>query len=139
MAYILKENRFFPILILWETNTYISNFRVCREVDGKKEEATTSLEEGFNSWQHYVMTYRYVAGDPGNHITIYHDGVEEAGVQKVVQDWNITKISGCGVLDLGRYYIDNDDTMQGNMILDELIIWEVQISAEDVASLFDAY
>ena len=72
------------------------------------------------------------------------DELGSTRIEENVEEWAETNsmdedISGCGELELGRYYLDDYETKQGNMVLDELIIWEVQISAKDVKNLYDAY
>ncbi len=120
------------------------NFRVRRTSDMIQEEVVISHSVfhseygGFNSWNHFVMTYFYNGHD--NIIGIYVNGIKRTDVFSKVEYRALTvDDEGCGVLDLGRYYTDNDNIAMGNMKIDEVIIWEDLILAQDINNLYDAY
>ena len=100
----------------------------------------------YDEWNLYVMTYKNTATYSENNIKLYKNGekVDHSYIEEDIEDWSETHttdedISGCGELDLGRYYRDDYNTRQAKMVLDELIIWEVQIHDNDVKNLYDAY
>ena len=102
------------------------------------EAATWMTKYGYETWNHYVMTYRYTSGNAGNNIVVYVNG-EDVGGQKTPSTYNLDDdASGCGELELGRYSHDMY-VFPGNMVIDELIIWEDQISLEHVQNLYYAY
>ncbi len=131
--------------IVWSEQSWSGfTFRVRRASDMIQEDIKIphsvfhSEYGGFNTWNHFVMTYFYNGNE--NIIGIYVNGNECTNVARYVEYRALTvDTEGCGVLDLGRYYTDNDDIAMGNMKIDEVIIWEDQISAQDIHNLYNAY
>ncbi len=123
---------------------HLLNFRVQREANNIKDQTQIdafiwSMYDSYNTWNHYVMTYKYISPNAENNVLVYVNG-QNAGVKKPPVSYTMDEdYSGCGQLDLGRYSLDLYDVGQGNMVLDELILWEEQITAQHVQDLYNAY
>ncbi len=90
---------------------------------------------GFNVWVHYVFVYKY--DGPGTEIDIYMDGV----VQSCVKDSNGPSSrpnSNTGILEIGTTFLGMQG-LEANMKMDEFLVWETVLSADDIQRLSQAY
>ncbi len=125
---------------------HLLNFRVQREANNIKDQTQIdasiwSMYGSYNTWTHYVMTYKYISLNAENNVLVYVNGYYfSAWGQDPPVSYTLDEdYSGCGRLDLGRYSLDLYDVGQGNMVLDELILWEEQITAQHAQDLYRAY
>ncbi len=96
---------------------------------------STSLlaDYGFNTWIHFVFTYEY-----GSSIDLYLNGVVHSNTVKSSSPGSGVD-SPFGTLIIGNTYIGQSNGYEAFMMLDELIIWEEWIDADDVMRLYQAY
>ncbi len=97
-------------------------------------------EYNFTTWIHFVYTYKY------NNVTrtarheAYLNGKIRPQSEKVTQNWPEWYVGNYdGRLDVGHYYVDRATRNSANMQMDELYIWEAELSCGDVIRLYQAY
>ena len=132
--------------VLWlENDGFV--FAIQRDQDTFSEyvtipKSTFLADYVYNTWQHYVVTYKYDGSNNGNNLEAYVNGEQRPDSEKSTfngflfnapntEDYN-------GGLHLGVFFLDNP-TRRGNMKMDEFVIWEKKMPTEDVKRLYEAY
>ncbi len=95
----------------------------------------------YNQWFHCVVTHKMDGCGVGNNIRVYLNGSIVTQINKFADPWddgpNLADYNGN--LDIGTARVGTHTWGTGNFQMDDLIIWESQISSEDVNRLFMAY
>ncbi len=96
---------------------------------------TASLQGqyGFNTWIHFVFTFKY-----GTSIDLYLNGMARPNTEKSSRRGSGVG-NAVGTLIVGATYIGQSNGYEAKMKMDELIIWEEWIDAEDAMRLYHAY
>ncbi len=96
---------------------------------------------GFGNWVHYVITYKYVGLETKNDMAVYFNGKVNGhtGRWHGTQKRNTTTQYYNGNMELGLREPGNPNDDTPNMKLDDLIIWQEQLTCDDVFRLYQAY
>ncbi len=144
--FITTELKQGPGFTVFWSPSYFFNLQVRRDQDTVTEHIKISPSDfladfGYNTWHHYVVTYKYDGINNGTNMDAFINGIRRPDTEKSAEagfyggdnteDYD-------GRLQLGVYWIGHD-TARGNMKMDEILIWERKISAEDVMRLYEAY
>ena len=98
--------------------------------------ARADFEEsfGFGVWVHYTITYKAGAG-----VEVYLNGEVHPELQKWVGSWWQANTQDYdGRLEIGNYFVGTSRARM-SFLMDDLIIWEEQISCDDAFRLYKAY
>ncbi len=109
-----------------------------RRSDGKKEKLSTSgflSEHGYNVWVHLVMTHKMHG--MGTNINLYLNGVARPDSEKDTPT-NANHNGVNGHLEIGNRKVGQNSYI-GNIMVDDLIIYEHEMSAQDVVKLYNIY
>ncbi len=101
----------------------------------------TDFEEsfGYGIWVHYIITYKAGAGIFGNNVQVYFNGEINPKSWKWVGSWPEANTQDYdGRLEIGNYFLGGGWATP-NIRMDDLIIWEEQISCDDAFRLYQAY
>ena len=94
----------------------------------KEEYFSLKANAAPNRWTH--ITFVYVGPDGG--ITIYHDGVLEGGTTSKIYYEPDTY---CGELKIGKLFEDDNHHRFGEVMFDELTMWNRQLSSEEIMKI----
>ena len=83
-------------------------------------------------WFHLTWVYH----GPSLGTIVYHDGVKIANGSSIHPKDNIT--TGDGRVVVGRYYTEKN-SLYRSVQLDELVLWNRELSDEEVETVFKAY
>ncbi len=97
---------------------------------------TFLAEHGYNVWVHFVMTHKMHG--TGTNINIYLNGVVRPDSEKLGTGSANYIIGYNGNLEIGNTKIGQADQV-GRIIMDELVIYEHEMPAEDVWNLYNIY
>ncbi len=93
----------------------------------------------FGIWVHYIITYKFGAGIFGNNVELYLNGEVHDKSFKWTGPWPEANTADYdGRLEVGHYFLGTLGG-EGNIRLDDLVIWEEQISCDDAYRLYHAY
>ncbi len=131
--------------MMWHKNLGLS-FCIRRDHDTNSEyinipKSTFLTDYGYNTWQHYVVTYKYDGSNNGSNMEAYVNGEQRPDGEKLTVDGFVSGSNTedfHGGLYLGVFHIDQT-SRRGNMKMDEFLIWEKKIPTEDVIRLYEAY
>ncbi len=119
-------------------------FRIIRHNDHKYEQVKMSVGNfhsnyGYGKWVHYVITYKYENGSTVNNMGVYLDGVARPNSEKSSPSpYPVTDPGYHGKLDIAHQFV-GEDSLVADIKMDELIIWEEQLSECDAIRLFHGY
>ncbi len=88
---------------------------------------------GYNVWHHYTYVYKYEAG---HNLQLYVDGNLVTTDFEALPDGYTPNDDSC--LYLGKLHTDETFGM-GQMKLDEVLVWQEQLSQDDVLYLYSFY
>ncbi len=111
-----------------------------RRSDGKKEElrmsgSTFLTEHGFNEWVHLVMTHKMHG--MGTNINLYLNGEARPDSEKDTPT-NANHNGVNGHLEIGNRKVGQNSYI-GHIMVDDLVIYEHEMSAGDVVKLYNIY
>ncbi len=94
---------------------------------------------GYGTWFHYLWRYKFENTSLGNNMNLNLNGVVQLDVEKSKPGF-----SGApghdGRLDLGHEYVNrNNDGTNGNIMMDEIKIWEEMLTEEQAEYVYYAY
>ncbi len=85
------------------------------------------------------MSYKFDGSNLGNNINVYMNGHLWKDLTRVANAWPYSNDEGYnGNLEIGHYFLGMNGG-SGHMKLDELLIWELQLSGEDILQLYNSY
>ncbi len=94
---------------------------------------------GYGIWVHYIITYKAGAGIFGNNVQVYFNGEVHPKLQKWVAPWWQANTQDYdGRLEIGTYFLGGGGS-KSSIAMDDLIIWEEQISCDDALRLYQTY
>ncbi len=120
-------------------------FFIRRDSDTKRDkifisESSFLLEHNFNTWIHYVFTYKFNQMINVSRLAGYLNGKPRPDSEKFTDSWYVSNNDDYdGRLHIGHYYVNDDTHYSGNMQFDELIIFEQELPCDDVFRLYEAY
>ena len=122
-------------------------FQVKRDSDSITEMVGLELDDfisifGFGTWVHYAISYKFESHTAGSNVNmeIYFNGEVLPKAWKWTEPWSEANLHDYdGDLELGVFELGNYWWATGNMMLDDLIIWEVQLPCDDAYRLYQAY
>ncbi len=127
--------------ILWEPSF---NFKFLTERDFDSKEEVLKIDKqifldnyGYGNWVHYVFQYRFNGSNLGNNMNVYLNGVARPDNEKSFQAWPGTH-GHDGDFELGHVHV-RQNSKYGNIMVDEIIIWEEMLTQEQVLQLYEAY
>ena len=114
--------------------------RVRRQSDQKREQLTIDsstflAEYGYNVWVHFVMTHKMHG--TGTNINVYLNGTaRHDSVKDTPNGANHQGVNGH--MDIGTSKVGSQSYI-GNFMMDELIIYEYEMTPGDVWQLYNIY
>ncbi len=123
------------------TNSTNFAVRIRRHSDGRMERfliasETFLAEHGYDVWVHFAMTHKMHGTD--NNINVYLNGVARPDSENKGTTAHNNLIGYNGNLEIGNAKIGMQDYV-GNIMMDELILYEHEMSVEDVVKLYNIY
>ncbi len=94
------------------------------------------VDYGFNVWMHSVFVYKYEGAE--TEFDLYVDGA----VQPCIKDSGPNPPEGpiphTGILEIGTTFLGVQG-VEANMKMDEFLVWQTFLSAEDIQRLYQSY
>ena len=127
--------------INWQPNHGLK-FVTQRDYDNMEEVLKIGYEifldnYGYGKWVHYIFQYHFNATNPGNNMNIYLNGEARPDSEKYVQAWSGTPGQD-GDFELGHVHV-GQNSKYGNIMVDEIFIWEEMLTHEQIVRLYQAY
>ena len=86
-----------------------------------------------SGWFHVALVYH--GPNDGEGITVYHDGTQ---VEHDDTRYNRSYTTGPGSMVIGRKYTNRDDYYT-SVVVDELTMWNRQLSVQEIQDIFNLY
>ena len=113
---------------------------IVRDSDMKEESLKVKpfLENyTFGTWIHYVLRYKFDGSNLGNNMNINLNGIPRPDSEKSIGNWVGTPGQD-GRVELGRKHL-NQNSNPGNIMMDEIKIYEHILTAEQAEYLYYSY
>ncbi len=129
------------LIIRWKSNQGFKTV-ISRVFDNKEEVLLVGPQNflnnyGYGHWFHFALAYRFNGTSLGNNMAVYLNGIARPDREKKVLDSSHSP-GYDGGLELGHKQLGQDKDY-GNILMDEVIIWEEMLTHEEITSLYEAY
>ena len=94
------------------------------------------MEHGYNVWVHFTMTHKM--NGIGTNINVYLNGIARPDNEKRSTFTENFAAGYDGNLEIGNTKIGKDD-QPGYLMMDEIILWERELTPGDVWDLYNTY
>ncbi len=91
----------------------------------------------FGTWFHYVLRYKFDGSNLGNNMNLNLNGIPRPDSEKAIGNWGGTPGQD-GRVELGRTHL-NQNNNPGNIMMDEMKIYEQILTAQQAEYLYYSY
>ncbi len=126
-------------IIMYPASSQLSTF-IQRDSDMKVERLTVKNffeNYRYGTWFHYVLRYKFDGSNLGNNMNVNLNGIPPPDSEKFVSNWGGTPGQD-GRVELGRSHL-NQNSNPGNIMMDEIKIYQKMISEEQAEYLYYGY